>query len=268
MLPFFLAATFIITAFAILITIFLIIHKQRQVRNKLDKQQMEFHYRSAMLHTRIEVQEQALQMVSQEIHDNLGQVLSFTRLQLATLREHIPSASGREILDENLTLLRKSIKDLRLLSHSLNTGLIETRELEEAIRTELERIQVFSTLQCNLESVGTKVDVPPACRLLIFRIAQEALQNILKHSQASRINVLIEYGEQDFVLRVSDNGIGLPEGSVTSSKSLGMTSMNQRASMLEGTLSLTSQQGEGTTVQLTTPITFSACQQPVTNQYA
>lgn len=269
LLPLFLSATVIISAFAGMMTVFLIVHKRKQTKNKLEKQKMEFHYNSAILNTKIEVQEQALQMVSQEIHDNVGQVLSFTRMQLATLKKHIFTEEGSNILGENLILLRKSIKDLRLLSHSLNTGLIETRELEDAISTELERIEVFSEMHCKLTSEGHKIDVPPSCRLLIFRIVQEALHNVTKHSEANNIAVAVIYTPHSLSLEIYDDGIGFDtKEKIGSAYSLGMASMKQRATMLEGELQIFSEPNFGAKIVLTLPTTFATCQQVPKVQFA
>ncbi len=238
------------TVFAVVMTVFLIIHKQRQNRSKLERQQLEFAYNSALLKTKIEMQEQALEFVSQEIHDNVGQVLSFSCLQLSNLKSSIPEGEARTMLSDNLDIIRQSVKELRLLSHSLNTTLIEKRDLEEAIETELNRIRAFSPIKCKLQVEGNAPDLSAETRLLIFRIIQEALHNVVKHANASMVTISIFYQPGGLQLSISDDGKGIDMTKLANSTSVGMVNMHQRATLLHGNLEITSDGKSGTAVTL------------------
>lgn len=252
-LPLFVFGTLVITAFAVIIVVFLVIQKQRQVKSRLERQQLEFDYNRSLLDTKIEVQEQALKMVSQEIHDNVGQVLSSTSMQLTALRGHLKDDGGKELLEDTIGLVRKSVKDLRLLSHSLNNGLIETREIDEAIQSELDRIQAFSGVQCSLDSNSTQ-ELAPEQRLLVFRIVQEALQNILKHAAARNIKISINAADKYQQVLVKDDGKGFDATNALTNASLGMTNMKERATLLKANLNVMSSPGAGTTIELLVPI--------------
>lgn len=249
----FIAGTFMLLVFAIMMVVFLVVHKQRQNHSKLERQKLAFSYDSALLHSKIEVQEQALGFVSQEIHDNIGQVLSFSCMQLSHLKNAVVDENNRIILSENLDRIRNSIKELRLLSHSLNSTLIEKRDLEEAIESELSRVRAFSTIHCNLVIEGESEELPPEHRLLCFRIFQEALQNVVKHSGASNTTVTINYLPEMLELCIRDDGKGMDTNLLKDSVTMGMTNMHQRASLLNGALHLASSPNNGTSVLLTIP---------------
>ncbi len=250
----YLAGTIVFTVFAVMMTVFLVIHKQRQNRSRLERQQLEFAYNSALLKTKIEMQEQALQFVSQEIHDNIGQVLSFSCLQLSNLKNQMQDQNAKSMLGENLDIIRQAVKELRLLSHSLNTSLIEKRDLEDAIEAELNRIRAFSPIKCDLEVDGNAMDLNPETRLLIFRIIQEALQNVIKHAEATAVNIHINYQPHGLQLSIRDNGKGMDTRRSGQSYSLGMDNMHQRATLLQGRLDVLSDGKSGTEILLKVPL--------------
>ncbi len=254
LLAVFIAGTVLITIFAVMMTVFLVINKQKQNRDKLERQQLEHTYHSNLMRTRIDMQEQALHYVSQEIHDNMGQVLSFSCLQLANLKWAIPNETARASLTENLDVIRNAVKELRMLSHSLNTNRVEKRHLEEIIESELNRIRSFSPIKCYLEVKGHVSSLSPETRLLIFRILQEALQNVVKHADAKSVNISIGYDERHFNMTVKDDGKGINMEALKDSGSLGMGNMEERAKLMGGTVTVHSDGHSGTEISLDIPI--------------
>jgi signal transduction histidine kinase len=254
LLAVFIAGTILITVFAVMMTVFLVINKQRQNRARLERQQLEFTYNSTLLKTKIEMQEQALEFVSQEIHDNVGQVLSFSCLQLSNLRNAIVDPEAKASLTENLEVLRQAVKELRLLSHSLNTSMIEKRDLEDAIEAELSRIRAFSPIKCALEIEGQSTELHNETRLLIFRIIQEALQNVIKHAGAKTVTIRMNYAPNLLVLKIIDDGKGIDMQQLEGNNSLGMSNMHQRAKLLKGELKVSSDGKSGTEVALNIPL--------------
>jgi len=209
-----------------------------------------------LLSTRIEVQEQVLETVSLDIHDNIGQVLSLGCIQLANLKNTTPEADMAGKLEDILQLFKQSVKDLRLLSHSLNTGLIGQKGLEQSIQTQFSRIEAFSNIECTLTSGNIEEALTPEQRLIIFRITQEALQNILKHAEATKIDILLHQDDYHFMVRIQDNGVGfeMDKNKDEPGGSLGLVGMQQRAAFLHANLSIHSLIGKGTEITLKIPI--------------
>lgn len=219
----------------------------------MERQQTDFATKSSMMSSRIELQEQALEFVSQEIHDNLGQVLSFSCLQLANIRNSVPESDLRSQLSNNLDVTRKAVRELRMLSHSLSGRLIEQRPLNEVVENELERIRSFCPMECSLKVTGGDSELPPETRLLIFRIVQEALQNVVKHSEAKNVSIRMNYGPRLFSLQIADDGKGINNSENEVTRSLGMTNMRQRARLMKGDLLVGANGERGTLLTLNIP---------------
>lgn len=220
----------------------------------LKQQKLQFDYENLLLATRIEVQEHAFKVVSQDIHDNIGQTLSIGCMQLAMLRNEIDNPVLLATAEDILQTFKKSVKDLRLLSHTLNTEFIEHRDLNQCIGAELDRIETFSAINCSILISEDENELPGEHRLIIFRIIQEALQNILKHAEATEIKVALDYNPLELTILIEDNGIGFVVDESLPLATLGLLSMKQRAQMLNAQLHVDSSPGNGTRLFLRIPI--------------
>jgi signal transduction histidine kinase len=101
---------------------------------------------------------------------------------------------------------------------------------------------------------GPAQELSPETRLLIFRIVQEALQNVVKHAKATKVHIDLHYTAGQLEVSVSDDGMGFSPSVLQNNATLGMTSMNQRAAMLNGELQITSARNKGATITLKLPI--------------
>lgn len=216
-----------------IIIIFMVIHKQR-IR----------HYHQELLHTRIEVQEQALDWVSKEIHDNIGQVLSIIRMQL----NHEPhSRSKQELVEEMIQAsasIEQCIHDLRNMSHTLNGSMIEKMGLSAAIRQELSYVHSLYKLGCDFTENGTP-DLTEEQTLLLFRITQECLNNIVHHAQATAISINLTCKEGGVALSIEDNGQGMNLNDFTESSGMGLANIRDRTNLLGGELNIFSEKEKG-----------------------
>jgi len=240
-----------VSTFAVVIS--LVMHKQRQVKNRLARQKMEFDYSQSLLKTRLEVQETTLNMLARELHDNITQSLTGCYMQF-----NIASGMTNEVAKETFLCQAKenllgTISNVRLLSHSLATSMVEERNLDDVIQAELGRIQTFSKIHCMLRSESLH-ELEPEQRLIVFRIVQEALQNILKHARAKNITISIDEIEENYRVRITDDGQGFDTEAALVRGSLGLISMQERVTMLKGDWKLNSNLGKGTIIDLTVPL--------------
>jgi two-component system sensor histidine kinase UhpB len=153
-----------------------------------------------------------------------------------------------------LTLLtQETLENVRVLAQQLRPSVLDDLGLLAALRWLAEDGRQRLHLDVTLGMDGlTGVHFPPACETAIFRIAQESLTNVARHAQATHVALILTYERQLVYLTIRDDGCGYdvekqPPG-------LGIFGMNERASLLGGTLSITSQPGQGTTVQAQLPI--------------
>ncbi len=249
-MPLVLAGSVLITVFAFFLIGFLVVHKSRQARAR----QKLAAYETQLLQTRIEVQEAAAKSISAELHDNIGGILSHIKMQLQFLTEAEDGQDLRPELTPLYTDLSNAITGLRNISHTLNGDMIGRIGLAEALRKEVDSISRGGKIAATLDIQG-EADLTPSQELLLFRIAQEALSNAIKHSGASQIRVSIHAVSKMLMLIIRDNGRGMAAESNNPNKGMGLMNMAERAAMLGGTLKTVAGAEGGTEVIVEAPLT-------------
>lgn len=228
---------------------------QKQNNMLLHEQKMQSQFSQTLLQTQLEIQEQTLKNISQEIHDNIGQALSLAKLNLNTMPPTNDEALQQKILYSK-ELVSKAITDLRDLSRSLDTDYIQEMGLQRVIEYELEIIRKTGTVETNMVVEGSMFRVEKHKELILFRIIQETLNNILKHAGAKSIHVNITYSAA-FTLSIKDDGKGANLDPLSEEKNnnfgLGIRNMHSRAKLIGADFSLTSQPGKGTEVKIVLP---------------
>jgi two-component system NarL family sensor kinase len=232
------------------------LYSKRQQKNKSERIKMKSQFQQELLQAQLEIQEQTLRTISQEIHDNIGQVLSLAKLNLNTMEIDKKEELQEKIVDSK-KLVSKAIQDLRDLSKSMNTDNIEAIGLVKAIEYELEMIRKtgFKT-EVNID--GNIIRLEPQKELILFRIIQEVLNNIIKHAEANSVTAMIQYASDQIRISLKDNGKGFDLTPLTenapSSFGLGIRNMNNRARLINADFTISSSAGEGTEVVITVPL--------------
>jgi signal transduction histidine kinase len=195
--------------------------------------------------------------MSQEIHDNIGQVLSLAKLNINTMSGASPELLEGKINDSK-HLISKAIQDLRDLSRSLNTDYVIEMGLLRSVEYELELIKKTGTLETILRVEGKPYRLEQQQELILFRIVQEILHNIIKHAKATQIDVFVQYEPELFTLTVSDNGVGFDASKLAAADysgfGLGIRNMHNRAKMINTNFTLKSTVEKGVTVLLQLPV--------------
>ena len=196
-----------------------------------------------------------MKTISQELHDNIGQSLSVIKLWMA-IAPIEKCHEAWEGVQNSKEMLNKVIRDMADLTKSLHTDRITDIGLSEAIRFDLVTIRKAGLLKIDLDIQGDEFHFPDQKSIFIFRMYQEIMNNIIKHSQASQVLVSLLYsGNDNFVLTIQDNGIGFDvkqmKESGSGSGGLGLKSMRNRAKMIGADLSILSEPGKGTSISVT-----------------
>jgi hypothetical protein len=214
-------------------------------------EELKFQQEKLILQTEIEIQEQTFQFISMEIHDNITQVLSLAKLHLNCL-ELSKDSENLNRLNNSKDLISKSLIDLSSLSKSLDSDLIESHGLIHAVEYEIERWKKFSKNTIDLEVSTTVQFMDKQKELLIFRIIQEALSNIVKYAEASSVKIVMEKVDRKLVISIRDNGNGFDLKSVNEKKKAGqmagLKNMRLRAESLNGELEIISTPGRGSNI--------------------
>ncbi|HRH59723.1 MAG TPA: sensor histidine kinase [Chitinophagaceae bacterium] len=222
---------------------------RRRVIHQQEMFELKKIYEQTILQSQIEIQEQTFRNISQEIHDNIGQVLSLAKLNLHT----VSAANTSEKITLSEELLGKAITDLRDLSKSLNTDKITDIGLADAIKNELaiiEKATKISKTTFVLSNENIPLDKDKT--IVVFRMIQEILHNIVKHAKASEVFIEIEADENKTGITVKDNGVGFNPAALDSRETgIGLKSIQQRCRLIHGVCNIQSSPGSGTTVAIT-----------------
>jgi len=251
------STTILIFLLAGIVISFFLYFKSRKIKHQIEINEIQSQFNQTLLQSQLEIQEQTLHNISQEIHDNIGQVLSLTKLNLSTMDINDPHQLQQKV-DDSKKLIGKVIQDLRDLSKSLNTDYVSNMGLLQAIEYELDMIRKSGAYQAILLINGLPFKAEPQKELIIFRIVQEVINNIIKHAQATEILVTANYHPANLNLTITDNGAGFDLTPLNLSENgkfgLGLRNMHKRAQLIGATFSITSTIGAGTAVSITLPL--------------
>ncbi|QHT66113.1 hypothetical protein GXP67_05230 [Rhodocytophaga rosea] len=250
-----------ITFFLILITsfviVFMFIHQNNSRKYLKYIEEVKNTYEQEILKARLEMQEQTFLGLSQEIHDNIGQILSLIRLNISTIKPEDPLTTSRKI-SASKELLDKAIEDLRDLSKRLNTEYVIKQTLSESLQFQVGLIQKIGLYDTSLDIQGNEFSLDGEKKLIVFRIAQEALNNIIKHAKATKIKITLSFFPGQIQLNIQDNGRGFETfGLEKAGNGLGTHNMYYRAKLIGASFSLQSKSGEGTLAHLILPVSIN-----------
>lgn len=213
-------------------------------------------FRQQLTSTQLEIQEETFQHISREIHDNIGLSLTLAKLYLNTLSS-TPQQKHLTVIESSVDLISQTINDLSYISKSLNSDAIKSEGFLTALRMKVEKLLKIGKFSIKFEIRGDPVFMESQNELIIYRITQEALNNIIKHSKATIINIILNYTQKDLIVEIQDNGVGINWLALEKNKSIEMTSglnnMKKRAKMINGSCEIKSNQ-TGTTVLVTIPL--------------
>lgn len=200
--------------------------------------------------------EQERTQVAREIHDELGQLLTGLKMDLAWLRKKLPQKKSLLIDKANSMsqLLDQSIQTVRKISPQLRPSVLDSLGLTAAIEWQLHEFRTRNEKQCNVRSHLEEVQLDPQRSTALFRIFQEGLTNITRHARANHVEISLRKEGRYVVLEVADNGIGIDPGMILDPKSLGLLGMRERALLLGGQVVVGRTLQGGTSVTARLPI--------------
>jgi two-component system, NarL family, sensor kinase len=251
----------IVSSFVILLLVgfiigILFLYQRRQNRFQKELDLTKSNYEKETFKAQLEMQEETFQYISQEIHDNVGQFLSLAKLHLNTLNLD-QRDSAIEKLNYSADLLTRALDDLRDLSKSLSSDLIRTGGFAKAIEQQVGQLQKIGRFHVLLDIRGEYHYLSEQKEIILFRILQEALNNIIRHSGASEILVFISSINNSVNMRIQDNGRGFDDSFLRKPKINiigGINIMQKRAKLINADFEIESQPGHGTKITVTTPI--------------
>jgi len=211
-------------------------------------------HRSELAQQLISTQESAFRSISRELHDEFGQILTAIG---AMLQRAAPSGSElpdstRSRLNEIREIVQSTLEKVRALSQALHPVILDEVGLEGALDAYLPGFEKQTGIEIRYEKSGPGREVDRAVSIHLYRVVQEALNNVARHSKSPRAAVRLRYAPQAIVLEVEDGGIGFR--SPANKRGMGLVSMRERAGLVNGRIEFLDREGGGALVRLTAPL--------------
>lgn len=219
----------------------------RDLENKLDEEKLE--RQKEISETVIRVQEMERTRIGHELHDNVNQILSTTKLFVDMLK---PNGEEEKLLKEkSVSYILLAIEEIRKLSKELVVPQLKDQGLVDSIKSLIDDIQLSTNICIRFAHDHETELLPPGIRITLFRIVQEQLKNILKHSQASEMDITLQLKHGEVQLFIRDNGIGFDLNKA--SRGIGLSNIHERTRFYNGTVDIQSAPGKGCTIQVSIP---------------
>ena len=236
----------------------LFLYQRRQHRQEKELTLLKDQFDKELLQSQLEIKENTFKTIAQELHDNIGQMLSVVKFSLAGIRlaQEDPNF---ETIQESKQMLNKAIFDLSDLTKSMHTDRITQIGLVEAIKFEMETLGRMKLFETSFTLSDGNYHFDPQKEIFLFRIFQEIMNNTIKHSKASQVNVAIicsEAGKFSFVVKDNGRGFNVKEKQLSESRvaGVGLKSMVNRARLIGAAISIESQPGNGTSIKVELPL--------------
>ena len=222
----------LIVGLASFIIYFIFLYSKSLTRNKLERQQLQ----QQLLLAEIEVREQALNEVASELHDNVGQLASLLKINLNLLATAVAEPL-KPVLDESLDLSKEIIVQIKQLSVDLSNDKLHNLSFYQALEKLIQRIDKAAVLETEWNLPAEPLPyLPREMSLFLYRMSQEALNNVIQHSMATKVSVTVEAGSNYLKVSIKDNGQGFDIEQAESSGSSGLKNLKARCQLIHAKL--------------------------------
>jgi len=223
-----------------------------QERERIIREQQETIRGARVWRELNETLESELKKIAHALHDEAGQLLASVHIAIADIADELPPRH-RERLNEVKWLLGKIETELRSLSHELRPMVLDRLGLQPALQFLAENVGRRAGVAVAVTGkLGARL--PPAVEITLYRIAQEALNNVIKHARASTANIEVRHTSERVSCTVRDDGVGFAENRLEGGTGLGLVGIRERLGALGGSVHIASQPGRGTTLRAEIPL--------------
>lgn len=243
--------------FAIAVSNLVALAYEEDERKRAETQLQQSQERLRSLTGRLEsIQEEERIRIAREVHDELGQALTGVKLELVFLRDHLRNLQP-DVLDRVESIVKlvdRTMQSVRKIATELRPVVLDQLGLIPAIEWQAREFQNRTGISCKLNFYLRTVALPVDRATGVFRIFQEILTNVVRHAQASRVDISMQEHMGHLLVTVTDNGRGITEDEVSGSQSLGLLGMRERALLLGGETKIERNLEQGTTVTVRVPL--------------
>ena len=252
---------FLIGSLAALVIVGFLGYRNLRHRQQLAKQQDELQQQRirelekdkqlVAVDSMLQGQEEERSRLAKDLHDGLGGLLSGVKFSLSNMKDNlIITPDNMTVFERSLDMLDTSIKELRRVAHNMMPELLTKFGLDEALKEYCNSINATNLLSVKYQSIGMSTRIEKSAEIIIYRIIQELLNNIMKHAAAKEATVQLIKEEGRLSIIVEDDGKGFDTALIKNSKGAGLTSIKSRVDYLKGQLDIHSEAGKGTLVNI------------------
>jgi len=244
--------------------------KERVERKKAEERLRKSHAQLRALSIYLQyVREDERSRISRQVHDELGQALTGLKMDLYWMASRLPK-DLRPVLAKTKAMaahIDTTIQTVRRIATELRPGILDDLGLVPAIEWQAQEFQQRRGIKCKVVSrISDHAILDEDLNTAFFRIFQETLTNVIRHAEATRVEVVLEQVGDSLVMEVRDNGRGITEPEINNTHSIGLLGMRERAALLGGEVAFQGEPGKGTTVRVTIPLGRAARTAPVNNE--
>jgi len=223
-------------------------HKQQVKIQKLQLQQQ-----TVLTASILQAEENERRRFAADLHDGLGQILTAARYNLSGIAdERHWNEEDKAVLDKTIALINEGCKEVRTVSHNILPTALLKNGLSHAVKDFIDRIDQ-KKITVNFSATGLEEKLPTQTEVIIYRMIQEAVNNVIKHAHATKLDISLILDASGFSMSIEDNGVGFNLDQVGKTKGMGLKSIKTRTAYLKGCLEIDTRPGKGTLISLHIP---------------
>lgn len=252
--------TLILVTCGILIVYFVFLYQRKRYRHREEMLELRESFNQSLLQSKLEIQEQTLDHIAKELHANFSHLVSVININLSTLLQHKPEEI-KEKIAETKSLAKQLMSELKVLSVNLNTEHIMQVGFTKSLENELNRLDRTGQYKVTFSKTGHDHNLSPENEIILFRMCQEILNNIIKHAEAKSIEVSLYYLPGMLQLKFKDDGKGFnireAKEKAHEKGSTGLKNIYSRSKLINAELTIESEEAKGTTITVLIPYKIS-----------
>lgn len=228
-------------------------YRRYRTRQEIKLREALLHQQRAAMQAVLDAEEKERHRIAQELHDGIGQMMGALKLNLSGLRSELPNEDPMlsQKLDNIYELVDDSCREIRNVSHQMLPNTLLRYGLTGAVKDFMNKIDM-QTLDAHVYMEGIDKRLNANVEHMMFRVVQECVTNVIKHAQASRLDISLILEERELVLIIEDNGCGFDTS--VSAEGIGLKNIYSRVAYLNGSVELDSKPGKGTVISIAIPL--------------
>ncbi len=241
---------------SLLFIVFVLISQKKKNQHKELLLSIEEKFKEQLLQSQLEVAEQTKVYIARELHDNISTLLSLVKMNLHLATDSKSAERMEELLSESKELVRTIISDVKQLSVNLNTDRIGELGMVKLLQLEVDRLLKLKLFEVRYQVEGEEWNLPADKQVILYRVCQELLHNILKHAQPDAVTVHLDFTPEKLTINISDNGLGFDRSIApvkAGANGSGLINLRNRAKLIGALFFINSTPGNGTNCYIEVP---------------